>query len=84
MEIRYIIGVSYDDSRNHITELDREYNSDCARVSRKEVVDEIFRGIPYRTKLGNSTAKITIYDEKYLTTEGNFTKRDNLGELPEF
>ena len=29
-------------------------------------------------------AKVIIYSEKFITTEGNRTEKDNLGELPEF
>ncbi|UVL65023.1 DUF3892 domain-containing protein [Pseudomonas sp. B21-031] len=29
-------------------------------------------------------AKIEVYGDKFLTTEGNRTEKDNLGELPEF
>lgn len=29
-------------------------------------------------------AKIEVYAGKFLTTEGNRTEKDNLGELPEF
>jgi len=60
-------------------------------VQRAFLVDLIRLGlVSFQTKTQDRDGtwrdgdNVTIYDDKYLTTEGNGTERDNLGSLPTF
>lgn len=60
------------------------------RVPRAFIVDLIRLGkVSFQTRTEERNkwkrgASVVIYANKFLTTEGNRTEKDNLGELPEF
>lgn len=39
------------------------------------------RGSSHNRRKGDS---VTLYGERFITTEGNYTTKDNLGDLPRF
>lgn len=95
-----ITQVSYDGDHSRITHVKRaEYDQDNnsfgsrSNVSRQNVVDSIEDGNQHYTvppdgdggyTWGDEVEIIRIDKEKFLRTDGNDVKEDNLGNLPEF
>ena len=92
-----ITQVRYNEAREHIVfvHVREEKGGDNVgaprTVSRHFIADLIRLGkasFQTRTEGRNGNwikgASVVVYDKKFLTTEGNRTQRDNLGELPEF
>lgn len=93
----YIYAVHYSDDHSNIKNV--RYTSKLdgphlnADLSRDEVIKSIDLGIPFFTSYQNSN-KVwvvgkpiiveTINNEKYIKTEKNNKKIDNLGNLPEY
>ena len=95
MRERYIIGVRQDKQERYIKKLavlDDLSRENYLVLSRQEVVQEIKDQLyVYYTALENGSdkyysreAKVILYKDIYLTTKGNETEGDNLGNLPEF
>jgi len=93
----YISEVSYTDKNNkdYISEVrvSGSLNSNSTEVwGRRKVVNSIEAGNIFYTKYKESNSwkqgsKVNIIDvdgDKYLRTDSNKTKKDNLGKLPEF
>ncbi|GLH31737.1 hypothetical protein BR1R5_11230 [Pseudomonas sp. BR1R-5] len=91
-----ITAVKYDKEHDRIAwvqareELGRDKVGPWRWVSRVFAVDLIRMGkasFQTRTQDRNGNwvkgAPVVVYADKFLTTEGNRTERDNLGELPE-
>ena len=95
-----ITKVSYDSDHSRITDVKRgRYDnsetefSTPSKTSRQSVVDSIESGDDYYTvppdgdgeyTWGDSVEVIPIDGEKFIRTDGNRVKQDNLGSLPEF
>lgn len=93
-----ITAVQYNPDKKHIDLVqvrEEKYGGKVATesrlVQRAFLVDLIRLGlVSFQTKTKDRDGnwrdgdKVTIYDDKYLTTKGNGTERDNLGSLPEF
>ena len=93
-----ITAVKYSPDKKHIDWAqvrEEKWGGNVAKeirlVQRAFLVDLIrLELVSFRTKTQNRDGswsdgdKVTIYNDKYLTTEGNGTERDNLGSLPEF
>jgi len=90
-EPAYITEVDYSDGAIEKVKLIFVENEELRTyiVSRSYIVDLLIRNIRVRTLGGTPpdelvSAIVIPYppDEKFITTEGNETKKDNLGELP--
>jgi len=92
-----ISAVRYDEDNNYITDLMvHKDNGDSvgsgSSLTRKKVVLLIEAGSTFMTiyksddrwKKGENVRIIKIDGVKYLRTDSNHTKKDNLGKLPEF
>lgn len=91
-----ITAVQYDKEHDRITwlqareELGGDQVGPWRWVSRLFAVDLIRMGkASFQTRTQDRNGKwvkgavVVVYADKFLTTEGNKTERDNLGELPE-
>lgn len=95
-----ITKVSYDNDHSRITHVKRaEYDNSTNKfgtrteISRQSVVESIESGYDYYTvppdgdggyTWGDSVGVISIDGEKFIRTDGNKVKEDNLGGLPEY
>ena len=91
----YISAVKMDDSRQHIQWvkiIKAGKNSEQATINSRQFIAELISkgAATFQTILKGSDGKwvygATVHDIDgvYLTTDANKTKRDNLGNLPEF
>ena len=95
-----ITEVSYDNDHSRITHVKRVVYDDSENTfgsesvtSRQTVVSSIESGDEYYTvptdgnggyTWGDSVDVVNINGEKFIRTDGNRVRGDNLGELPEF
>jgi hypothetical protein len=93
-----ITKVKYDEDETQIAEVESRADtgdaigSDASRVARQVVVAAIARGTTYATALlrdgkwhkGEDVRVVTIHGERFLRTDNNATKADNLGSLPRY
>ncbi|WP_288081622.1 DUF3892 domain-containing protein [Pseudomonas sp.] len=93
----YITDVRYDKAHARIDwvrvreDLGRDKVGPWRMVPRQFIVDLIRMGkVSFQTKTQDRNgawkngASVEVYADEFLTTEGNRTEKDNLGELPEF
>jgi|SRR6185436_5796129 len=93
-----ITKVRYNPSHTHIVEVEvRTDNGDSiasapTRTARQDVVNAIQRGTTFVTaylregkwQRGEDVRTVVVHGERYLRTDGNSIKADNLGSLPEY
>lgn len=95
-----ITEVRYDNDQSRITHVKRaEYNNDTnkfgstSQTTRQTVVNSIEAGEQHYTvppksgggyTWGDEVGVITLDGEKFIRTDGNDIKEDNLGDLPEY
>lgn len=90
--------VKYNRDHTQIVEVETRADSGDAisaspqRVLRQEVVSAILRGTTFVTaylrdgkwQKGEEVRVVTIHGERFIRTDSNSTKADNLGSLPEY
>ena len=93
-----ISGVKYNEQETHIDKVRRHEDlgdkvGPSQDVSRTTIVAQLDAGSTFATitkgsdgkwKLGATVRPITIDGVKYIRTDADRTKKDNLGELPRF
>jgi len=91
-----ISAVKYNFEHTHIVSVKRHLDrGDLVElgniISRNIVVDDLKKGLTYKTIYRNQNNKWRIGEDVkiisnsgFITTDPNTTTRDNLGELPEF
>ncbi|MBS7814769.1 DUF3892 domain-containing protein [Wohlfahrtiimonas chitiniclastica] len=91
-----IVAVKYDTNNEYITHV-RRYRDTGTTLdeleirSRDAIVNAINKGVTYVTATKNQStglwhkgSAVNIYNDKYIRTSANTTKRDNLEGLPTF
>lgn len=74
------------------TDTGESISSDTRRMARPEVVSAILRGTTFVTAYyrdskwhkGEDVRVVTIHGARFIRTDNNSTKADNLGSLPEY
>ena len=91
-----ITAVRYDRNNEYITEVQRYRDNgsslvDLEVVSRESIVGSINRGMTYVTATTSHIdgkwykgAPVEIYNDRYIRTSPNNTRKDNLEDLPTF
>lgn len=92
-----VFRVKYGSSKTAIVEVEvKPDNGDsfgaAQRKSRSQVVTDLAQGVTYVTvpirdgkaTKGDNVGTVTVDGVKYLRTDGNKVKADNLGSLPEY
>lgn len=93
-----VSGVKYNTHHTAIVEVEtRSDNGDTIstipqRMTRQTVVDALVRGTTFVTtylqngqwKRGENVRPVTIHGQRFIRTDDNWTKADNLGSLPEY
>jgi hypothetical protein len=84
--MRYIIAQRKNDN-DVITHVKIDLNEEKlpnTDATKQQVIESIRLGNKYKTKINNLTSDVNVIDNKYLRSDGNNTKSDNLGNLPSF
>lgn len=93
-----ITKVKYNQDRTHIVEVEVQtdtgeaISNDPRRMARHEVVAAILQNTTFVTaylrdgkwQKGEDVRVVTIHGERFIRTDSNSVKADNLGELPEY
>ena len=93
-----IMATIYNDDHSQITAVRRRRDTgkvlvDEVQVEKQEIINDISAGYTYVTAYRNKHGKwrkgdrvrVVRMDKAYfIRTDGNYTKADNLGELPEY
>ena len=93
-----ISKVKYNRDHTHIVEVEvrtdtgESISNDPRRIVRQEVVSAILRGATFVTayvrdgkwQRGEDVRVVTIHGERYIRTDNNSIRADNLGALPEY